>query len=63
MLLTALVFAGLIAFTTTPMARMIAYRIGAIDVPRDNRRMHKEPIPRLGGLSIFLGYTLTTLVF
>jgi len=62
-ILTALVFAGLIAFTTTPMARMIAYRVGAIDVPRDNRRMHKEPVPRLGGLSIFLGYTLTTLVF
>jgi UDP-GlcNAc:undecaprenyl-phosphate GlcNAc-1-phosphate transferase len=62
-LLTALVFAGLIAFTTTPMARMIAYRIGAIDVPRDGRRMHKEPVPRLGGLSIFLGFTLTTLVF
>ncbi len=62
-LITALVFAGLIAFTTTPMTRMIAYKIGAIDVPRDNRRMHKIPIPRLGGLSIFLGFTLTTLVF
>lgn len=62
-LLTALVFAGLIAFTTTPMARMIAFRIGAIDVPKDARRMHKEPVPRLGGLSIFLGFTLTTLVF
>lgn len=63
LLFVALVFASLIAFTTTPMVRMIAYRIGAIDVPRDNRRMHKEPIPRLGGLSIFLGFTLTTLVF
>jgi UDP-N-acetylmuramyl pentapeptide phosphotransferase/UDP-N-acetylglucosamine-1-phosphate transferase len=62
-LFTSLIFAALIAFTTTPMTRMIAYKIGAIDVPRDNRRMHKEPIPRLGGLSIFLGFTLTSLVF
>ena len=62
-LITALVFAGLIAFTTTPMVRMIAFKIGAIDVPRDNRRMHKEPVPRLGGLAIFLAFTLTSLVF
>ena len=40
-LLAALVLAGLIAFTTTPAVSVLAYKIGAIDVPKDNRRMHK----------------------
>ena len=29
-------------------SRRFAHKVGAIDVPKDNRRMHKEPIPRLG---------------
>jgi len=59
----AMLFAFLIAFTMTPIARVIAYKIGAIDVPKDNRRMHKSPIPRLGGLAIFIGFTAATMVF
>ena len=60
---SALIFAMLIAFTTTPLARVLAYKFGAIDVPKDNRRMHKVPIPRMGGLAIFLAFTVTTLLF
>lgn len=59
----AMLFAFLIAFTMTPVARVIAYKIGAIDVPKDNRRMHKHPIPRLGGLAIFIGFTAATMAF
>ncbi len=55
--------AFLITFTTTPIARVIAYKVGAIDVPKDKRRMHKEPIPRMGGLAIFLGFAITVLIF
>ena len=62
-LLVAAALAGLIAFTTTPAVRVLAYRIGAIDVPKDNRRMHKKPIPRIGGLAIFTGFVISTLVF
>ncbi|MCR4804868.1 MAG: undecaprenyl/decaprenyl-phosphate alpha-N-acetylglucosaminyl 1-phosphate transferase, partial [Clostridia bacterium] len=39
----------------TPIAIKIAPKIGAVDVPRDNRRMHKRPIPRFGGIAIYLG--------
>lgn len=46
--LTAALCSGLISFSTTPIASFIAYRIGAVDVPKDGRRMHKKPIPRLG---------------
>ena len=59
----AMLFAFLVAFTMTPVARVIAYKIGAIDVPKDNRRMHKVPIPRLGGLAIFIGFAVATMVF
>jgi UDP-GlcNAc:undecaprenyl-phosphate/decaprenyl-phosphate GlcNAc-1-phosphate transferase len=44
------------AFTSTPIAKKIAFKCGAIDVPKDNRRMHKKPIARLGGLAIVLGF-------
>lgn len=59
----AMVCAFLIAFTTTPAVRVLAYKMGAIDIPTDNRRMHKKPVPRLGGLAIYLGFVLTTFVF
>ncbi len=62
-LAAALVLAGLITFTTTPAVSVLAYKIGAIDVPKDERRMHKKPIPRIGGLAIFAGFVVATLVF
>lgn len=33
--LTAALCSGLISFSTTPIASFIAYRIGAVDVPKD----------------------------
>ncbi|MCI8388296.1 MAG: undecaprenyl/decaprenyl-phosphate alpha-N-acetylglucosaminyl 1-phosphate transferase [Clostridiales bacterium] len=62
-IIAALVLAGLIAFTTTPAVSVLAYKIGAIDVPADERRMHKKPTPRIGGLAIFAGFVVATLVF
>ncbi|MBQ4052587.1 MAG: undecaprenyl/decaprenyl-phosphate alpha-N-acetylglucosaminyl 1-phosphate transferase [Clostridia bacterium] len=55
--------AGLISFLCTPAAKKLAWRIGAIDVPKDARRMHKKPIPRLGGFAIFMGFFVSTMVF
>lgn len=62
-MLTALALAALVAFTTTPAVSVLAHKIGAIDVPKDSRRMHKKPIPRIGGLAIFFGFVVATLVF
>ena len=39
----------------------LAPRIGAVDIP-DTRRIHREAVPRLGGLAIFLALALA-LVF
>ncbi|KNF09724.1 putative undecaprenyl-phosphate N-acetylglucosaminyl 1-phosphate transferase TagO [Gottschalkia purinilytica] len=44
----------ILSFSFTPLAKKIAYKVGAIDVPKDERRVHKVPIPRLGGIAIYL---------
>ena len=59
----ALVVALLISFISTPVVKSIAQRVGAMDIPKDNRRMHHHPIPRMGGLAIFLGFLLSALIF
>ena len=59
----ALLSALVISFLMTPVVKSFAYKVGAIDVPKDDRRMHKEPIPRLGGLAIFFGFMVSILLF
>ncbi|MCS7300526.1 MAG: undecaprenyl/decaprenyl-phosphate alpha-N-acetylglucosaminyl 1-phosphate transferase [Fimbriimonadales bacterium] len=44
----------LTTYVLTPWARRLAIRMGALDVP-DARRVHTEPIPRWGGLAIYIG--------
>lgn len=58
-----LLVACVVSFLSTPFVKTLAYKIGAIDVPKDNRRMHKTPIPRLGGLAIFIAFILSALLF
>lgn len=60
---TALGVAFLIALILTPVVRTLAVKMGAVDVPKDNRRMHDHPIPRMGGLAIFFGFLLSALLF
>lgn len=54
---------AIIAFIATPFAKKVAYHFGAIDVPKDNRRVHKKPIPRLGGLAIFIATMISIIIF
>ena len=41
----AMLTAAVVALITTPVVRALAFRIGAVDVPKDGRRMHDHPIP------------------
>lgn len=59
----ALLVALVVSFLMTPVVKTFAYKVGAIDVPKDARRMHKVPIPRLGGLAIFMGFMVSILLF
>ena len=61
-LLSALVAFG-VSFLLTPPVKRFAELVGAIDVPKDGRRMHDHPIPRMGGLAIFLGFVLAVVLF
>ena len=59
----AVLCAFAVSFLMCPLVKSFAYRIGAIDVPKDSRRMHKKPVPRLGGLAIYLGFLVSLLLF
>lgn len=60
--MTTLLFSFLsglaIALVLTPLAREFGTRFGALDVP-DARKVHIQPVPRLGGLAIFAAVALT----
>lgn len=43
--------------------RAMAGKLGAVDIPTDKRRMHKIPVPLLGGLAIFVSFALFALLF
>ncbi len=62
-LLGAMLVAALLSLALTPLDFRIASRLGAIDTPRDSRRMHTHPIPRLGGLSIFFCFLSLSLIY
>ena len=62
-ILLALAVAAVISYLSTPFVKKLAFKIGAVDVPKDNRRMHKKPIPRLGGLAIVIAFLLCTFLF
>ncbi|MDR1961288.1 MAG: undecaprenyl/decaprenyl-phosphate alpha-N-acetylglucosaminyl 1-phosphate transferase [Gracilibacteraceae bacterium] len=52
--------AAALALAFTPVSRIIAYRIGAVDQP-DGRRIHAAPMPRLGGVAMYAAFWLVAL--
>jgi UDP-GlcNAc:undecaprenyl-phosphate GlcNAc-1-phosphate transferase len=59
----AFMIAATSAFALSPLCFPLARRLGAIDVPSDGRRMHKSPVPRAGGLGVFLAFVLSSVIF
>src|SRR5262245_8122738 len=59
--------AALIAFAITivamPWAIKVAHERGILDVPADDRRQHREPVPRIGGVAIFGATAVAATVF
>jgi UDP-GlcNAc:undecaprenyl-phosphate GlcNAc-1-phosphate transferase len=48
-------------FLLTPLVRRVAVQLGAFDFPNE-RKVHYRPIPRLGGLAIFIAFNLVLFV-
>jgi UDP-GlcNAc:undecaprenyl-phosphate GlcNAc-1-phosphate transferase len=53
--------AAVMTYATTPFVRWLAFATGAITAVRD-RDIHTEPIPRLGGVAMLLGFVAALLV-
>ena len=51
--------AFIVSFMVTPYSIKIAEKIGAIDIPKDDRRMRKKSIPKLGGLAVITGFAIS----
>lgn len=60
--LIAFLLAAAIVFVITPTVGSIARLVGAMDEP-DARKIHDDPIPRLGGIAIFFGFIIPALMF
>lgn len=54
--------AAVVVVCMTPIAVRLAHRIGAVDEPRA-RGLSDRPMPRLGGVAIFLGVLVGAIIF
>jgi UDP-GlcNAc:undecaprenyl-phosphate GlcNAc-1-phosphate transferase len=57
-----LLAALLVSLLATPVMRWLALRRGIVDRPDHAVKIHPEPIPRLGGCAIWLGWTIAMVV-
>lgn len=53
--LSSLIIAMGVTWMATPVLIRVAHRLGGMDLP-GSRKVHREPIPRIGGLAVFLGF-------
>lgn len=59
--LSVFVTALVVTLATTPLARVIATKLGAVDKP-SKRRINKRTIPRMGGIAVFLALVAAVFV-
>lgn len=52
----------LFVMLVTPFIIRVANHVGALDIP-NKRKVHTVPIPRLGGVGIFLGFLLGYMIY
>lgn len=57
----AFLLAFIVSFMATPYTIKIAHKIGAVDVPKDERRMHKKAMPKFGGPAVILGFLVAVI--
>lgn len=57
----AFILAFIVSFMATPYTIKIAKKIGAVDIPKDERRMHKRAMPKFGGPAVILGFLVSVI--
>jgi UDP-GlcNAc:undecaprenyl-phosphate GlcNAc-1-phosphate transferase len=53
----------MISFLLTPLARRLAFKLDVLDYPKDARKLHKKPIPYLGGVAIYVAAMVGMFLF
>jgi UDP-GlcNAc:undecaprenyl-phosphate/decaprenyl-phosphate GlcNAc-1-phosphate transferase len=56
------VLAAVLVYLLTPLMGRLAHRVGVVDLPSDERRMHLAAVPLLGGLGIYLAWLVSTIL-
>ncbi len=51
-------FAFLLSFLLTPVIRFLATKLKILDIPNE-RKIHQNPVPLLGGVAIYISYVVT----
>jgi len=57
------IVASMVTVAGVPLTGWLARKVGAVDEPDAERRIHQEPTPRLGGIAMFAGFALAMAVF
>ncbi|HEY2703903.1 MAG TPA: MraY family glycosyltransferase [Candidatus Dormibacteraeota bacterium] len=55
--------ASAVTCAAVPPSMWLARRVGAVDRPDAERRIHSRPTPRLGGIAMFAGFAVAVAVF
>ena len=50
-----------IGILLTPLVRILAFKIDAVDYP-NARRINKKPMPSAGGLAVVIAFSITSLI-
>ena len=49
----SIILATIISLVATPIVIKVAKKCGIVDAPKGGRKIHKEPIPLIGGVFFF----------
>ncbi len=49
------------SYVATPYTIRLARKVKAVDYPTDERKIHKKPMPRLGGIAVIVSFLLSTI--
>ena len=55
----AFLLAFITTFVITPYTIKLAKKVGAVDSPKDERRINTKVMPRLGGVAVIAGFIVS----
>ncbi len=55
--------AFLVSIILMPLVKKFAFKVGAVDVPNSPRKIHKLPIPLMGGIAAYLSFVIITVCY